>query len=131
MINFREIEQQFKHLDEDRLNIIVEIHNLVAAVSPDAAVEIRRYGIVYFDTARGGPVSAGICQTLIKPDHIRLAFIHGAFIPDPLRLLEGETFPKRYMQIFHFDDAPWDAIQVLIKAHSVFDPRTLPENQKH
>ncbi len=130
MINCREIEQQFKHLDEDRLNILLEIHNLVAAVSPDATVEIRRYGIVYYDAARGGPVTAGICQILVKPDHIRLAFIHGSFLPDPAGLLEGATFPKRFMRLFHYDDAPWDAIQALINAHSVFDPRSLPENQK-
>ena len=129
MITCRELEKQFLHLDEDRLNILLEIHNLVAVVSPEAAVEIRRYGVVYYDVSRGGPVSAGICQSLVKPDHIRLAFIHGAFLPDPRGLLEGATFPKRFMRIFYYDDAPWDAIQALISAHNVFDPRTLPMNQ--
>jgi len=129
MITCRELERHFQHLDEDRLNILLEIHNLVASVSPEAAVEVRRCGVVYFDASRGGPVSAGICQSLVKPDHIRLAFIHGAFLPDPCGLLEGATFPKRFMRIFYYDDAPWDAIQALISAHNVFDPRTLPMNQ--
>lgn len=129
MITCRELEKQFLHLDEDRLNILLEIHNLVAVVSPEAAVEIRRYRVVYYDVSRGGPVSAGICQSLVKPDHIRLAFIHGAFLPDPRGLLEGATFPKRFMRIFHYDDAPWDAIQALISAHSKLDPRSLPMNQ--
>jgi len=129
MITCRELEKQFLHLDEDRLNILLEIHNLVAVVSPEAAVEIRRYRVVYYDVSRGGPVSAGICQSLVKPDHIRLAFIHGAFLPDPRGLLEGATFPKRFMRIFYYDDAPWDAIQALKSAHNVFDPRTLPMNQ--
>jgi len=129
MITCREVEKQFQHLDEDRLNIILEIHNLVAAVSPAATVEMRQYGIVYYDASRGGPVSAGICQSLVKTDHVRLAFIHGAFLPDPQGLLKGATFPKRFMRIFHYDDAPWDAVQALIIAHSVFDPRTLPINQ--
>ena len=129
MITCRELEKQFLHLDEDRLNILLEIHNLVAVVSPEAAVEIRRYRVVYYDVSRGGPVSAGICQSLVKPDHIRLAFIHGAFLPDPRGLLEGATFPNRFMRIFYYDDAPWDAIQALKSAHNVFDPRTLPMNQ--
>jgi len=129
MITCRELERHFQHLDEDRLNILLEIHNLVASVSPEAAVEVRRCGVVYFNASRGGPVSAGICQSLVKPDHIRLAFIHGAFLPDPRGLLEGATFPKRFMRISHYDDAPWDAIQALISAHSVFDPRSLPMNQ--
>ena len=130
MINCREVEKQFQHLDEDRLNILLEIHNLVAAVSPEATVEMRRYGIIYYDASRGGPVSAGICQALVKPDHVRLAFIHGAFLPDPAGLLEGTTFPKRFMRITGYDTAPWEAIQVLILAHSVLDPRSLPVNHQ-
>ena len=129
MIPTREIEKHFSHLSRDWLTIVLEIHNIVAATTPDAAVEIRRYGIVYFDGARGGPVSAGICQTLLKPDHIRLAFIHGAFLPDLRRLLRGDTFPKRYLRIDDFDNAPWDYIKMLIKAHSEFDPRVLEEKQ--
>lgn len=125
MIPIREIEKHFSHLPQDWLNILLEIHNIVAVFSPNAAAEIRRYGIVYYDAARGGPVSAGICQTLLKPDHIRLAFIHGAFLPDPQHMLEGATFPKRYLAIRDFDYAPWDYIQFLIKAHSEFDPRTI------
>lgn len=130
MITCREVEHQFWHLDENQLNILLEIHNLVAACSPEAAVELHRYGIVYYDAARGGPVSAGICQSLVKSGHVRLAFIHGAFLPDPAGLLEGTTFPKRYLRIDNFDTAPWDAIRSLIKAHSILDPRSLPVNQK-
>lgn len=125
MIPTREIEKHFSYLTRDWLDIVVEIHNIVAVLSPDAAVEIRRYGIVYYNAARGGPVSAGICQTLLKPDHIRLAFIHGAFLPDPHHLLQGETFPKRYMVIKDFDSSPWEYIQELIKAHSQLDPRKI------
>lgn len=130
MITCREVERQFAHLNTDQLNILLEIHNLVASCAPNATVELRRYGIVYYDAARGGPVSAGICQSLVKPDHIRLAFIHGAFLPDPAGLLEGHTFPKRFLRITNYDIAPWEAIRALIQAHSVFDPRSLPENQK-
>jgi len=125
MIPIREIEKHFSHLPQDWLNILLEIHNIVATVSPNATVEIRCYGIVYYDAARGGPVSAGICQTLLKPDHVRLAFIHGAFLHDPRHMLEGDTFPKRYLTIRDFDSAPWDYIQLLIKAHSEFDPWTI------
>lgn len=125
MIPTRELETYYDHLPQDRLNIVLEIHNIVAVTAPTAAVEIRRYGIVYFNSARGGPVSAGICQTLIKPGHIRLAFIHGAFLPDPRHLLQGSTFPKRYLPIQDYDSAPWDYIEFLIKAHSQFDPYSL------
>lgn len=125
MIPIHEIEEHYSRLSRDWLNIVLEIHNIVAAVAPQATAEIRRYGIVYFDGLRGGPVSAGICQTLLKPDHIRLSFIHGAFLSDPRQLLQGSTFPKRYLPIRDFDHAPWEYIEFLIKAHNVFDPRSL------
>jgi hypothetical protein len=125
MIRSSEIEDHFRHLSSDRLDIILEIHRIVAEISPTAVAEIRPYGIVYYKAERGGPVSAGICQSLIKPDHIRLAFIHGAFLPDPFHLLQGDTFPKRFLKITSFDQAPWDEIHALIKAHHKFDPREI------
>ena len=128
VISSRDLEKQFIHLSADRLDCLLEIHRMVAQVSPEAVAEIRRYGIVYYNPAQGGPVSAGICQALFKPDYIRLAFIHGAFLHDPEHLLQGETFPKRYLKITCFDEAPWEAIFALIAAHAQFDPRKLPQN---
>ncbi len=125
MISTRELVKHISHLPQNRLSILLEIQNIVAVSAPTATVELRRYGVVYYDGARGGPVSAGICQTLIKPGHIRLAFIHGAFLPDPRHLLQGSTFPKRYLPIQDYDSAPWDYIEFLIKAHSQFDPYSL------
>jgi hypothetical protein len=122
MISIREIERQYRFLNEAQLSILLEIHNLVAEISPSATVELRHGGIVYYHADKGGPVSAGICQALVKPDHIRLAFIHGALLPDPDHLLEGKTFPKRYVRITDFNQAPWEALKALIKAHSEFDP---------
>lgn len=131
MISTRDIETHFSHLPHDQMDILLEIHRIVMLIASQASAEIRRYGIVYYDAGRGGPVSAGICQTLVKPGCIRLAFIHGAFLPDPGHLLKGETYPKRYIEINNFDHAPWESIQVWIKTHAHFDPRTLPENTRH
>jgi hypothetical protein len=78
---------------------------------------------VYYDASRGGPVSAGICQALIKPDHVRLAFNHGAFLPDPKHLLAGETYPKRYLPLPSYDKVPWEYVKELIEVSSKFDPR--------
>lgn len=124
MLTIHDLETHYRNLDTDRLNIILEIHNIVAEVAPSAALDFHRRGLTYFNPARGGHVSAGICQTCIMTDHIRLAFIHGACIPDPQRLLVGKTYPKRYMRIDSFDSAPWEYIKDLITAHNAFDPYT-------
>jgi hypothetical protein len=133
MISSRDLEKHFTRLPGDQLDILLEIHRIVMQVSPGAVAEIRRYGVVYYDAGRGEPVSAGICQTLVKPDYICLAFVHGAFLPDLDHLLRGGTYPKRYLEIASLDNAPRDTIQAWIKNHAHFDLRTLPENigQKH
>jgi len=127
MLTVHEVEMLFAYISRDQLDILLEIHNLVAAIAPSAAVEVHRRGLTYFHAERGGHVSAGICQTCVMPDHIRLAFIHGACIPDPKHLLEGKTYPKRFLRIDSFDSAPWDDIRQLIAEHSAFDPYTYSE----
>lgn len=124
MISIRELEDRFRYLPLPFLEIMLEIHSLVGKTAPGAAAEVRHYGVVYYDEKRGGPVSAGICQSLVKPDHIRLAFIHGAFLPDPHGLLEGERLAKRFVRIYSFEEAPWEALEELIRLHSRFDPYT-------
>lgn len=128
MLTVSELETLYQNVSRDRLDILVEIHNLVAEIAPSAAVDVHPHGLTYFHAERGGHVSAGICQTIIMPDHIRLAFIHGAAIPDPKHLLEGKTYPKRYLRIDSFDTAPWEDIKKFIQEHSVFDPYAWSNN---
>jgi hypothetical protein len=125
MITVREFERLYAYLDQERLSILIEIHNIILECAQYAAHDPVRGGSVYYDAARGGHVSAGICLTKIMPDHIRLGFIHGAFLSDPCRLLEGKTFPKRYVRIHSYDAANWDAIKQLIREHSLLDLRSL------
>jgi len=129
VINLRELEEHFRHLPPGQVDILAEIHNLVAHTVPYAVEELRREGVVYYDASRGGPVSAGICQALVKTGHIRLAFIHGAFLPDPGGLLEGPEKYKRFARIESYDQAPWEDLAALIQASAAFDPYTLQPRQ--
>jgi hypothetical protein len=97
----------------------------VATLAPEAAEEFRNKGFAIYDTRRGGPVSAGICQVLITHDHIELAFIHGDFLTNPKKLLEGGSQYKKFVRIANCDDAPWDDLKDLITASFRFDPRSL------
>ncbi len=69
--------------------------------------------------------SAGVCQITIHADHVRLAFIHGAFLPDPKGLLEGDSLYKRFIKLTSYDLAPWEDLKDIIIHSSRFDPRTL------
>lgn len=121
----RDVEHYLAHLAPDLRDIVFELRGIIAAIAPTATETLHRHGFTYYHAERGGPVSAGICQISLQRDHIRLAFIHGAFLPDPKGLLRGEPQYKRYVKIESFDKTPWDDLQALIQASSDFDPRSL------
>ena len=59
-------------------DIVMELRSLIVSIAPNATETCYRTGIKYYAAERGGPVSAGLCQINLQPDHVRLAFIHGA-----------------------------------------------------
>jgi hypothetical protein len=127
MLPERYIEKYLEMVPPELRDIVLEIRNLIACVAPQATESQHSRGFSYYFKERGGPVSAGICQIGIFQDHIRLGFIHGAFLPDPDSLLVGEPKYKKHLRIYHYEDAPWEYMRMLIEASSRFDPYTLNE----
>ena len=105
--------------------IILELRNVIAEAAPQASEVIQWGGLSYYDAGRGGTVSASICQIGIERDHVRLGFVHGAFLPDPMKLLQGERKYKRFVKITSYKDAPWEDLKKLVAAAARFDPRAL------
>jgi len=125
MLPIHHIENFLKFTPQPLQEIVLELRNIIAAVAPDAAEVVRWGGLSYFHEGRGGIVSAGICQIGIEKDHVRLAFIHGAFLPDPRKLLRGTGKAKRHIEIDSYETAPWEYFKELITASAKFDPRSL------
>lgn len=125
----RDIEHYLAHLPPELRDIVFELRSIIVAIAPAATETIHRHGFSYYYAERGGPVSAGICQIRLQADHIQLAFVHGAFLPDPKKLLRGDRLAKRYVKITSFVQAPWEDLQALIKASAELDPRTLDNSQ--
>jgi hypothetical protein len=117
------------HLSREQRDIVFELRDIIASTAPTATETLHRRGFSYYYAERGGPVSAGICQINWQHDHIRLAFNHGAFLPDPKGLLQGDRLYKRYVKITSFHQAPWDDVQNLITAAANFDPRSLAQTR--
>ena len=122
MLSTRIFEKKIAPFPSEIQEIALEIRNLVAEVAPLATEQIHSRGFSYFFDERGGPVSAGICQISLFSDHVKLGFIHGAFINDPQGLLVGTTKAKRYLEIRHYTNAYWNYYKKLILEHSIFDP---------
>jgi hypothetical protein len=125
MLSKKEIESYLDQTNHELRDITLELRNIIAEIAPDATEVMHSRGMTYYHTGRGGPVSAGICQIIIERDHIRLAFIHGSFLPEPRGLFEGSSKYKRYIRIYSYEDAPWDYLKDLTTASSRFDPYTL------
>lgn len=125
MLSTRYLEMYLQFTLPELRDIVLELRSLILSVAPDATENIRRTGLTYYDRELGGPVSGGICQISIHSDHVRLAFIHGAFLPDPKGLLEGDRKYKRYVRIHSYEHAPWDDLKDLITSSSHFDPYSL------
>jgi hypothetical protein len=125
MLSLHEVELLLQRTPPHLQDIVWELRNIIASVAPDAVEVIRWGGLSYYHEGRGGIVSAGICQIEIGKDHIRLAFIHGAFLSDPCHLLEGSQKVKRYIKLKSYDDLPWEYLKQLIEASSRFGPHSL------
>ena len=139
MLPIHHIEGLLVGLPPDLQDIVLEIRNLISEVAPGVTETIRKNGLSYYYSERGelpnkvrgegpnkvkgGPVSAGVCGVRLSPDCIRLYFPHGAFIPDPHGLLQGDRLAMRWLHLYAYDQVPWDAVRALIEAHAKFDPR--------
>jgi hypothetical protein len=126
MLSIHQIELFLQQTPAHLQEIVLELRNIIASAAPDAAEVVRWGGLSYFHEGSGGIVSAGICQIGIHKDHIRLAFIHGAFIEDAHHLLEGTQKYKRFVKLESFDRAPWEVLKELITTAARFDPRSIP-----
>ena len=124
-LSTQEIERFLQHKPTHLQEIALEVRNLIAAAAPQATEKIQWKGLSYYDAGRGGVVKGGICQVEIHPDHVRLSFIHGAFLPDPEALLQGDSKVKRFVRLSSYEDAPWEALADLILASASFDPASL------
>lgn len=127
-LSILEVEGFLQYKPPHLRDIVLELRNLVASVTPEASERILWKGLSYHDEQRGGPVKAGICQIEIHSDHVRLSFIHGAFLEDPESMLEGDRLAKRHVRLTSYDDTPWKYLRGLIKDSAAFDPSSLPSS---
>jgi len=125
MLPTRQIELFLQNIPPHLQEIVLELRSIIVGAAPDAAEVIRWGGLSYFHEGSGGIISAGICQIGFHEDHVRLAVVHGAFIPDPRHLFEGTQKYKRFVRIKTYERAPWDDLKELITRAARFDPRSL------
>ena len=87
--------------------IILEVRDLVFKSAPDAHEQFLRGGLSYLKIEGGGPVRDGICHIYVRDNVVRIAFVHGSFLPDPAKLLvkAGDRKYMRYIEIKALEEA--------------------------
>lgn len=118
------LERRLERFPAHLRDIAFELRNLIAAVAPDVTETVLWEGLSYFNPKVGGPIKGAICQIAILQDHVRLAFVRGAFLPDPQGLLEGKgrSKYKRYVILRSYDTAPWSYLRELVSSSYRLDP---------
>jgi hypothetical protein len=123
MLTLKQLESRVAHLPQKQRDVIIEIHNIVMSISPNADLKLYRDGIAYFEGWRGGTIKAGMCMVTWSPRHpFMLKFGLGRFLPDPQHLLTGDELAMRWYVLPEYDQIPWEAVTDLIKAAQQFTP---------
>ena len=120
-----------KHLAEcpDELcDLVLELRALVCEVAADAAESIKFHALCYAKPGQPyGVIGGNVCMIEWREDHVRLSFIHGAFLPDPDGLLQGTAESKRCVEIRSSVDIARPAVAELIRAAVSYSPGTEDE----
>ncbi len=122
-LSIRDVERFLQFQPAPLRDLAIELRELVLTTVPQAAEALRWKGLVYFRPELGGPVRGSLCQISLHQDHVRLGFIHGAFLSDPQGLLQNEgRQAKRFIPLWPGEPVDWDALRALVQAAGVFDP---------
>ena len=91
--------------------------SLVLDIAPALDEQIAFGALCYYrEGAPYGVIGGNVCLLDGKRGRLEIAFLHGASLPDPEGLLQGEAKAKRYVVIEGLSDLMRPALAALIRA---------------
>ncbi|MCP4247948.1 MAG: DUF1801 domain-containing protein [bacterium] len=117
-----ELAQLLQGFSDEVCDLVMELRDLVLSTAPEATERILWKGLSYHKAHEGGPVKGAICQIGLQEDCVHLAFIHGASLPDPEGLLQGDRKAKRFVPIRCRIEIHQSAVKNLICAAVAYRP---------
>jgi hypothetical protein len=121
MTRTSEVETFLDELAPECREIVSALRKVVAKESPAAEETVLWGGLSYHRPWVGGRVKGAVCQIGVKRGAVRLDFIHGVWLSDPHRLLQGDRRSKRFVPVASVADAERPEIAALIREASEFD----------
>jgi hypothetical protein len=93
------------------------LRRMIRRCAPAAIEAIRFHALCYVRPGEAyGAIGGNVCMIEARPGGVRLSFLHGASLPDPHRMLEGDAKAKRYVEIRSTADLERGALRALIRA---------------
>jgi hypothetical protein len=116
-----------RHLDPYSARLreaVLELRDFVLDTAPDVAEAIKFNSLCYYKPDRPwGVIGGNVCMIGVRDDRLLLGFIHGAALPDPAGLLQGEAKAARHIEIRSAKDPDRRAIRQLIREAVRYEPR--------
>src|ERR1051326_4521174 len=96
----RQLADFLKGAPDEFHDLILALREFVLRTTPSVDEAIRFHALCYFEPGQPyGAIGGNVCMIHAKPDCVRLDFIHGAMLPDPLGLLQRSAKAKRYIEM--------------------------------
>ena len=127
----RMVESAFQHTRPDLMEIFLEVRSIALGIKPHASERIRSSGITLFDARKGGTITGGICFVDFRDNLVQVRFGRGSFLDDPKSLLSGKQKYMRHINLYSFDEVPWEDLEQLIKDSAEFDEALVRATYTH
>lgn len=115
------VRELLDELSPESKRVVRALRAVVRECAPDAEESLLWGAISYHRPTRGGRIKGAVCSISTKLDEVRLELIHGARLPDPSRLLQGDRISKRYVPIPSVEQARQPAVAELIRQAAALD----------
>jgi hypothetical protein len=123
-LDWNDIEKLLKGWPDEACDLALTLRDLVLEVGPELAETIAFHALCYHKPGHPyGRIGGNVCMIGLHDDRVQLAFIHGAGLPDPDKLLQGTGKAKRHIEVRSAKDIHRGALKKLIRAAIAHQPR--------
>ena len=117
-----QIARLFPDTSKAELRLLLAARRAILKAVPACDEYVKWGALSYQKRDPEGAIKGGICQLYHWRGQVLVGFVHGAFLPDPARLLQGTAKAKRTLPIPNADFLKNPRFLALLHASARFDP---------
>ena len=117
-----QIARHFPTATQAQLQLLLATRRAVLKALPACNEFIKWDSLSYQKSDPDGAIKGGVCQISLRRGQVVIGFIHGAFLPDPGKLLAGTGKAKRFLPIPGAAFLKDPHLSAFLHAAAIFDP---------